>query len=236
MFIALRNLACLFLLSFLIVPTVFADDYKTPEKVLSAMEANLLKIKNRKLKFRAEATGAIAAVFEGEVIFKKGNVIDYRTGGKFSGKEHKLFLLSDGAKLRGGSESKPFESACPAGLRSGILIGMSRMGLMHNIARLAANQPPERTDGTVFKWLEVGDAKFAKDHALDTPQAGAELKHQDKKLMVVFYKLAVDGSQNAANVELWIDTKSNLPAYRAITVHFPKGDMFVTEKYEWSKV
>lgn len=238
MFKGLRIFGRLFLLSALFsvtVPSAFADDYKTPEKVISAMEASLLKIKNRKLKFRTEATGAIAATFEGEVIFKKGNVIDYRTAGKFLGKEHKLFLLSDGARLRGGSEAKPFESACPAELRSGILIGMSRMGLMHNIARLSGNQPPERTDGTVTKWLGIVEPKFAKDHAPDTPQAGAELKHNDKKLMVVFFKLSVDG-KNTGDVELWIDTKTNLPSYRAITVHFPQGDMFVTEKYTWEKL
>jgi len=231
----LRNLTVLFLLSILLTPTVFAD-YKTPEKVLAAMEANLLKVKNRKLKFRTEATGAIAATFEGEVVFKKDNVIEYRTAGKFGGKDYKLFLVCDGARLRGGFEDKPFDMECPSGLRSGIMIGMSRMGLMHNIARLVTNKPPDRTDGTVFKWLEVQDVKFAKDHAPDTPQATAELKHNDKKLIVVFFKLAVEGNKNAGDVELWIDTKTNLPSYRAITVHFPQGDMFVTEKYEWSKV
>lgn len=231
-----RHLTSLFLVLILFAPAVFAGDYKTPEKVLAAMESNLLKLKNRKVKFRTEATGAIAAAFEGEIVFKKGSVMEYRTTGKFAGKDYKLFLDCDGTKLRGGIDSKPFETDCPAGLRSGVVIGMSRMGLMHNIARLVSNKPPDRTDGTVFKWLEVGDLKFAKDHAPDTPQAGAELKQKDKKLMVVFFKLAVEGNRNAGDVELWIDTKTNLPAYRQITVHFPQGDMFVTEKYTWEKV
>ncbi len=232
----LRSPIVLFLLLNLFTPVVFAGDYKTPEKVLTAMETNLLKLKNRRLKFRTEATGAISAAFEGEAVFKKGSVMEFRTAGKFAGKDYKLFLDCDGAKLRGGFADKPFEIDCPGGLRSGIVIGMSRMGLMHNISRLVSNKPPERIDGTVFKWLEVSDLKFAKDHAPDTPQAGAALKHKDKKLMVVFFTLGVEGAKNAGDVELWIDTKTNLPAYRSITVHFPQGDMFVTEKYEWSKV
>jgi hypothetical protein len=150
-----------------------------------------------------------------------------------------MFLACDGSKLRGGSDitaGKTFEIAAPSDLRSGLLVALSRMGLMHNIARLTGNQPPEKTDGTVFKWLEVKNAAFAKDHAPDTPQANAELKQNDKKLMVVFYKLTVEGKAGAADVELWIDTKSNLPTYRLITVHFPRGDMIVSEKYEWSKI
>jgi hypothetical protein len=232
----LRQLTVLFLLPILFAPSVFARDYKTPQKVLAAMEANLIKMKNRKVKFRTEATGLLRGTFEGEIVFKKDNVLEYRTAGIFGTKDNKLFLSSDGAKLRGGSESKPFEMDCPSGLRSGILIGMSRMGLMHNIARLVGNQPPERTDGTVYQWLEVVDPSFAKDHAPGTPQAAAELKQHDKKLMVVFYKLTVDGHKNSGDVELWIDTKTNLPTYRSITVHFPQGNMFVTEKYEWSKI
>jgi hypothetical protein len=231
-----RRLTVLFLLLVLFAPAIFADDYKSPEKVLSAMEANLMKIKNRKVKFRTEATGALTGAFEGEIVFKKNNVMEYRTSGKFGGKDYKLFLSCDDAKLRGGSEDKPFEIDAPPGLRSGILIGMSRMGLMHNISRLISNKPPDRIDGTVFKWLTAQEPKFTKDHDPDTPQAGAQLKQNNKKLIVVFYKLGVEDNKNAGDVELWIDTKSNLPTYRLITVHFPKGDMIVSEKYEWSKV
>lgn len=216
------------------VPT-FARDAKLPQQVISKMETNLLKIKNRKLKFRLEATGFVNAVFEGEIVFKKGNVIDYRTAGKFAGKEHKLFLACDGAKLRGGAESKPFEIAAPAELRSGLLIGLTRMGLMHNIARLTGNQPPEKTDGTVYKWLSVVEPKFAKEPPVDTPQASAEVKVKNKDLMVVFFTLAVDG-KNTADVELWIDTKTDLPSSRTITVRFPQGNMIVNETYEWSKI
>jgi hypothetical protein len=211
----LRNLIVLFLLFSLFAPAIFAGDYKTPEKVLAAMETNLLKIKNRKLKFRTEATGALTGAFEGEIVFKKDNIIDYRTAGKFGGKEYKLFLTCDNALLRGGTEGKPFEMDAPPGLRSGIVIGLSRMGLMHNISRLISNKPPDHIDGTVFKWLVVQNPSFAKEHAPDTPQAGAELKQKDKKLMVVFYKLGVEDNKNAGDVELWIDTKTNLPTCRA---------------------
>jgi outer membrane lipoprotein-sorting protein len=232
----MRRLSGLFILLTVLAASVFADDYKTPRQVFDKMEANLMKIKNRRLKFRTEATGALTGTFEGEIIFKKGNVMDYRAWGKFAGRDHKLFLLCDGTKLRGGGENSPFEMAAPAGLRPGILIGLARMGLMHNIARLTSNKPPERTDGSVYKWLVVQDAKYAKDHAPDTPQAGATLKQNNKKLVVIFFKLGVENEKNAGDVELWIDTKTNLPAYRTITVHFPQGDMFVTEKYEWSKI
>lgn len=206
-----------------------------PQEVIAKMEKNLLKIKDRKLKFRSEATGFINAVFEGEIVFRKGNVIDYRTAGKFAGKDHKLFLLCDGKKLSGGAEAKPFELAAPAELRSGLLIGLTRMGLMHNIARLTGNQPPEKTDGTVQQWLTIVEPKFAKEPPPDAPQASAAVKLKNKDLMVVFFDLAVDG-KDTADVELWIDTKTNLPSSRTITVRFPQGNMIVNEKYEWSKV
>ncbi len=233
-----RRLIVLFLSLIFIAPAVLADDYRSPKEVFDKMEASLMKIKNRRVKFRIEATGAVTGTFEGEILFKKGNVMDYRTSGKFLGKDHKLFLLCDGAKLSGGSsssEKSPFEMDAPAGLRPGILIGMSRMGLMHNIARLTGNKPPDRIDGSVYSWLVVQDAAYAKENPPNSPLAAAELKQNDKKLIVVFYKLGVENEKNAGDVELWIDKKTNLPTFRTITVHFPQGDMFVTEKYEWSK-
>jgi hypothetical protein len=226
----------LILLVVLFAPAVFADDYKAPVEVLSRMESAMMKLKNRKVKFRTEASGALRAAFSGEVVFKKGNELDYRAAGEFTGKEHKLFLACDGRKLRGGAEANPFEMDCPSGLRSALLIGLARMGLMHNISRLIGNKPPDHSDGTVFDWLVVQDAAFNKNHKDGTPLPTAELKQHDKKLIVVFYKLATGDNKNAGDVELWIDRKTNLPTFRTITVHFPNGDMFVTEKYEWSKI
>lgn len=238
MFKGLRFPVLLILLSLCLTFTTVAGDYRSPKEVFDKMEANLMKIKNRRVKFRIEATGALTGTFEGEILFKKGSVMDYRTSGKFLGKDHRLFLLCDGSKLRGGSsssEKSPFEMDAPAGLRPGILIGMSRMGLMHNIARLAGNKPPDRIDGSVYQWLAVQNPAYAKENPPDSPLPRAELKQKDKKLIVVFYKLGVENEKNAGDVELWIDKKTNLPTFRTITVHFPQGDMFVTEKYEWSK-
>jgi hypothetical protein len=238
-YVFLRNLATVFLLLSFFAPAVFAGDVRTPEKVFSKMESNLANIKNRRLKFRAEATGSVNGTFEGEIVFKKGNVMDYRTAGKLAGRDHKLFISCDGKKLRGGADdsgAKIFDIGAPAGLRSGMLIGLSRMGLMHNISRLAENEPPDRIDGSVYTWLSANDLKFNKDHKDGSPLASAELKQNGQDLMVVFYKLGVGETKNAADVELWIDTKTNLPTYRRMTVHFPNGDMQLSEKYEWSKV
>jgi hypothetical protein len=119
-------------------------------------------------------------------------------------------------RAKGTFQGKPFEKsfdqpATPE-LRDALLLGLTRMGLLHNVVRLAHDQGPDHADGTVREWLRP--IKFRR------VKGG------------VRYAITVGGVETGENTVL-IDSKTKLPRRRTTVVHFPSGDMRVTETYRF---
>jgi hypothetical protein len=113
-------------------------------------------------------------------------------------------------------QGKPFEKsfdqpATPA-LRDAFVLGLTRMGLLHNVVRLAHDQAPDHADGTVRDWLRP--VKFRR------VRGG------------VRYAITVGGTETGETT-LLIDAKTKLPRRRTAVIHFPGGDMRVTESYRF---
>jgi len=95
-----------------------------------------------------------------------------------------------------------------------------RMGLTHDVARLAAGKTPDYIDGSARSHLEVVGAA----HMAGEPVRGAATE-QWTWLLYVDHKKAADET-------LWLDARSGLPLKRRVVVHFPEGDMDVGEEYD----
>lgn len=93
-----------------------------------------------------------------------------------------------------------------------MLIGLTRMGILHNLARLIAEAAPDHADSGVREWATVDD--FAAD-----PEDPAALS----------FAITVAGTP-AATARLQLDA-AGLPLLRQQTVRFPGGEMRVTERY-----
>lgn len=107
---------------------------------------------------------------------------------------------------------KSFDQPTTPGLRDAVLLGLTRMGLLHNVANLSQDLPPEHADGTLRDWLQV--AKFRR------VKGG------------VAFSVLLDG-KDVGPVTLLIDARSKLPRKRTQVVHFPGADMNVTETYSF---
>ena len=106
--------------------------------------------------------------------------------------------------------ARDFDQPDTTDLRDAVVVGLARMGLLHNVIDLAQGNGPEHADGTVREWLQPHDFRRVRGG--------------------VTYQLRVSGKETS---EVTLTIKSGLPQKRTMTVHFPNGDMRVTETYRF---
>ena len=173
---------------------------------------------------RAQTTseGAFESDLSGAVALRQGNIARIELNGRFGGKPADAFLISDGAVLLfGEAQVGSFEDEVPWALNEAIIIGMTRMGLLHNFARLTAADLPDRMKGGVRDWVEVTDFSLGEIEILN-----------ERPVLPISFSLIVSG-QPAGEATLWLDEATGLPVRRRQIVNFETGTMTVTETYEF---
>lgn len=186
-------------------------------RYLEALEEHLLKRPSSHIAFRIRSEGAFAAELTGELQLTRegGASIDAR--GTFGADPVQLSLRAADGRMTGGNAGRSFDQPAPPALREALVVGMLRMGILHNLARLVGGAPPDRADGGVRTWLEVRDVAWL---PRDTTAARRGMS----------YDLFVAGEPAGAGV-LWVDGRGR-PVARQLTVRFPQGEMRVHEEYE----
>ena len=177
------------------------------------LEQSLLRAKNVSMKISITSSGAVHSSLEGNLRLSEPNQAYLDFKGEFDGKRVEIRLDSQGDRMFGGSADKSFEEDTPPALNEGIVLGLTRMGILHNLAMLSAGAPPDGTDGNVRDWVQARDFSY------------------DEASKAIQFEIVVSGTPSG-EVELWVDENTGLPKRRKQTVHFPEGDMHVEEVYE----
>lgn len=183
------------------------------------MEERLLHARVLRVRFDIAAKGAITADLQGELTFSRDGRVFLQAKGFFRSQPVSLMLYSDNWILQGGSETRQFRIDTPAALQEGLVIGLTRMGLLHNLAQLTNGAPPDGIDGNIRVWLQVKDLR-----------AGSYRLCKDSKTEAIRFNIIVE-NKPAGETILCLDKTTGLPRRRSQTVHFPGGDMQVTEYY-----
>jgi hypothetical protein len=191
---------------------------------LGAIEQNLLDL-DFAMRFDIASEGAVASRFVGELRVVE-ETITLRASGTFEGKPVELSLSSDGERLRGGSGAAEISIPQPPELERAVVIGLARMGLLHNLAMLVGGRPPDHADGGVDTWLAAAEVVPGAKVGPDEP--GPEAQRQGAQAMS--WQIRVDGG-HAGDATLWCDPATNLPLERHVIVPFPSGEMRVREHY-----
>ncbi len=152
------------------------------------------------------ATGAISASIAATVLVAPGGKVRIEATGALMTHPVDLTWVADGTR----TSTAP---TVPAALTEATAIGIVRMGLLHNLARLSAGAAPDHAEGGAATWVVARDA---------APLPGGELG----------YRLVVDG-KDSADVVVAIDPAGPVLTRRRITVHFDEGDMVVEERYRF---
>jgi hypothetical protein len=187
------------------------------------LEQTLLEL-DFAMRFDVEATGVIAARIAGELRIQ-GDELRLAARGSLGDRPVELTMHADGRRLVGSNGTARLEIAQPPALREAIVLGLTRMGILHNLAVLASARPPDHADGGVAQWVEAVDVGAG---ARVLPEALTEASRRQHPTAVSF-SIVVAG-QAAGAATLWWDS-DRLPIERHQIVSFDEGEMQVRETY-----
>jgi len=142
--------------------------------------------------------------------------------GTLSGKAVDMTFVADGGTMTVTGSEGQRELAEPADLRGGLLLGLTRMGWLHNVAMLAAGGWPDATDGKIDDFVRAVDVMTGDEY---------EEEEDGRAKRALTFGIEVKG-QSVATAVLWIDCESGVPIERWQRVRMPGGEMRVVETYE----
>lgn len=173
------------------------------------LEQRLLAARSLEMTAHVTAVGQVRAALDGTLLIEGDRVL-LGFDGTFAGEPVELSLAADAALMRGSNGRLSFEHERPGALEDGLLLGFTRMGLLHNLAVLASGNPPHGTFGDARDWVKVHDVREVDDH--------------------LAFEIEV-GGKRTADARLYLDSATGLPTRREQTVRFAAGTMTVVETY-----
>lgn len=206
----------LFFALLLLAPAALAA---SSEELFSALEKRLQEANNVTIGAVITASGAVDVRVAGETQLVTGKQLRFGFRGKFMGEQWTAELFSNKTDTRWRTENGFFDGERGPELEQSILLGFTRMGLLHNVATIGSGSPPEHADGGVAEWVK--------------PINFTEVVEEDLKGQATQrfgFEILVDGQQSGT-VTLWLDAETGMPARREQTVQFPDGEMKVVEIY-----
>jgi len=183
-----------------------------PEADFRALEEALLSPRVVRMDFHVTATGAAEIEVRGSLSVDAQGEIELTAQGEFGGQPVDLALQTSGEEYEFGNGPDRVREPRPPELRQALILGLTRMGILHNLARLTGNAAPDHADGGADDWVQA--------HGFDQGETPGS----------VAFELTVAG-QSSGSAELQFDAQGR-PVIRHQTVNFPTGVMNVVERYE----
>ena len=182
-----------------------------PAADFESLEARLSTASVVRLDFRATAEGVVEADLSGRLEIGPMGHAQLIATGHFAGEAVELRLAVANGRLTLDNGASKTEATRPAHLEEALVIGLTRMGILHNLANLSGGAPPDHADGGVREWVVVEGLA----------EGGVAAS--------VSFDLVVAG-EPAGSAELMLDARGR-PSLRRQTVEFPSGQMRVVERY-----
>lgn len=170
------------------------------------LEQQILDAEGFSLTFEISSEGAVNSDLSGKLALCRGNKISIQSNGELFGESVKNSLQSDGQIMN----LNRMQQALPPNLNEAVIIGLLRMGLLHNLVRLSGNLAPDHASGGVAEWVRV-------------PVVG---ENSDK----LFFDILVAGNR-AGRADLVL-SDDGLPLARLQTMYFGSEEMAVKETYK----
>ena len=176
---------------------------------IAELENRLLGSQIFSLDFQVSTSGAVGVNIEGSLKKDAAGDISLHAVGEFAGQEVDLFANKAAQSFEFGSRAAPQNATPPPALWEALLIGFTRMGILHNIANLSANMAPDHADGGVAEWVVV--------------------QNEVKTANQLTFDILVSNTPSGSAI-LFLN-EDGLPERRQQTVAFPGGEMRVVETY-----
>lgn len=192
--------------------------HESAQETLAQVEHAFLGAEGRRVVFEVRAEGVFTASLDGHLVLDAGNALSLEASGVFGADSVSLWLDASRDPMAWGNAGDRFEQRRPDGLRDAVVIGLVRMGVLHNLARLVSGAPPDRMDADVGSWVQA----VAPEWVGRDPRVGDT---------GISFEIQVEG-QRAGTATVWLDSGGAVVG-RDQLVQFPTGEMRVTERYRW---
>ena len=176
---------------------------------LHELETRLLRAKTLHVVAESVSEGAVNSALTTEVFLGDGQKARVEVRGMFEGRQVSSWFICDGTSMK--VRGKEATAAAPE-VRDAVVVGLVRMGLLHNAAILVGGGAPDHAAGGARDWVRA-----------ERPTSGAERATDITYDVVVRHEV-----MGQATLSLLPDER---PVKRVATVHFEEGDMHVEEKY-----
>ena len=179
------------------------------QSFLDELETRMLRAKSVHVQASAQSTGAVNSELAIELFLGEGQRARLEVKGTFEGRPASTWFICDGDQMK--VRGKPSEKAAPE-VRDAVVVGMVRMGLLHNAALLIGGRGPDHASGGVRDFVRAERAKSG------TPATD------------ITYDVVIRHDvMGQATLSLSPEAK---PVKRTAEIHFEEGDMTVLEKYD----
>jgi hypothetical protein len=181
------------------------------------LEEQLMSADAIRIVFHVTAEGIIQADLRGELLLAvnpggaTGTEIHLGGSGLLGGQAVDFLAQTEEGLLHFGPATQQLSMREPSALKAALLIGFTRMGILHNVARLVGGAPPDQAEGGVGEWVTLSSLL------------------QDEQASTLMFDITVAG-EPAGSATLTLDAEGK-PQTRRQIVHFPGGEMRVTERY-----
>lgn len=205
-------------LCLLAVGTAATAQVQDPAVIMEQLEARVLAARRVLVDADIEASGAVTARLtgHGELLDRNRAALAY--AGSFGGNPVELGLSTDGRILQWRRGGDTREEAVARESNRALLLGLTRMGLLHNLSR-------------GLPGLDAVRAGEAPDIALDSFRPTTFVLGGELEGSMSFGFDVMAGADVAGAVRLWLHPVSGLPRRRQLTVRLARGDLTVIEDY-----
>ncbi len=187
-------------------------------QVFAALEARLLAAQQVRVEMKISAEGAVKAAYQGTLVVE-GKQVRLDQTGHFMEQPSHLQVTAGKDAFKFGHAGKLQTATRPRHLEEALWIGLTRMGLLHNLAMLHSGQGPDHAGGGVKDWVRGHNFRFLEEETLE-----------NRRMMRIQFDLEVSKIP-AGQAILWLDSKTGLPYLREQVVQFPEGEMVVREQF-----
>jgi hypothetical protein len=193
---------------------------------LKASEESLLAAKNVSVKFEIESQGENPSKLTGTLRLYDGNALHLTAEGHFRSDQVQLLVDSRdpggiNRSLTRGPNATSHRDPPASKLKEAVVLGLVRMGLLHNLAMLSTDQAIDKAEGGFAEWVKP----LAPSDGHSDVIKGVACRRVD-------FHIDVDG-RDVGEASVCIADATGLPIHRKQTVHFPQGDMTVVESLTW---
>lgn len=206
---------------FALIVSLPAAAAPTAAQTFASLEAQLLEARTVRVNSTISASGALAVNLNGRSEISVGGQAALVHTGTFAGRGMTLELRSDGRQITLARDDETVQVASGRESNRALLIGLMRMGLLHNLAQLSSLKGPDHAEGGVSEWVTVRNLRYL---------SAKNAEKYGPSPVALAFNVNVGGAP-AATAVLWLDEDTRLPLKREQTVKFPGGSMTVIETY-----